>query len=205
MPSDAPTSQPSAKDRRVYYRVNTVLPISIQTETDTTEGELIEKSVNISGGGIGVTVNVVYKPDEILSITLILPDKVIFKAYAEVLRLESPPLSGRYLPPTHPFRQNDHTESGTIDQTHPRFSTRPSRKTLFRINACNARWAFNLCDAFHATPFGSRSVAKRRRFSSGSVTTNSRVPQGVSLKGFVATMPRLANSAWHVSTFLTKK
>jgi len=91
MPSDAPTSQPSAKDRRVYYRVNTVLPISIQTETDTTEGELIEKSVNISGGGIGVTVNVVYKPDEILSITLILPDKVIFKVYAEVLRLEPLP------------------------------------------------------------------------------------------------------------------
>jgi c-di-GMP-binding flagellar brake protein YcgR len=75
----------------VYYRVNTVLSISIQTETDTTEGELIEKSVNISGGGIGVIVNVVYKPDEILSITLILPDKVTFKAYAEVLRLEPLP------------------------------------------------------------------------------------------------------------------
>ena len=75
MPSDAPTSQPSAKDRRAYFRVNAVLPISIQAETDTTEGELIEKSVNISGGGIGVTVNVVYKPDEILSLTLILPDQ----------------------------------------------------------------------------------------------------------------------------------
>jgi c-di-GMP-binding flagellar brake protein YcgR len=91
MPSDAPTSQPSAKDRRTYFRVNAVLPISIQAETDTTEGVLIEKSVNISGGGIGVTVNVVYKPDEILSLTLVLPDQVIFKAYAEVLRLEPIP------------------------------------------------------------------------------------------------------------------
>jgi c-di-GMP-binding flagellar brake protein YcgR len=91
MASDAPTSQLSAKDRRAYFRISVVLPINIQAETDTTESELIEKSVNISGGGIGVIVNVVYKPDEILSITLILPDKVIFKAYAEVLRLEPLP------------------------------------------------------------------------------------------------------------------
>jgi len=91
MPSDVPTSQPSAKDRRAYFRVNAVLPISIQPETDTTEGELIEKSVNISGGGIGVTVNVAYNPGEVLSLTLILPDQVIFKAYAEVLRLDPIP------------------------------------------------------------------------------------------------------------------
>ncbi len=91
MPSDAPTSQPSAKDRRAYFRVNAVLPISIQAETDTTEGELIEKSVNISGGGIGVTVNVVYNPDEILSLTLVLPGQVIFKTYAEVLWLDPLP------------------------------------------------------------------------------------------------------------------
>ena len=67
------------------------MPISIQAETDRAKGELIEKTVNISGGGLGVTVNVVYKPDEILSLTLTLPDKVIFKAYAEVLRLEPIP------------------------------------------------------------------------------------------------------------------
>jgi c-di-GMP-binding flagellar brake protein YcgR len=91
MPSDAPTSQPSARDRRAYYRVNAVLPVSIQTEADTTEGAFIEKSVNISGGGIGVTVNVAYKPDAILSLTLILPDQVIFKSYAEVLRLDPLP------------------------------------------------------------------------------------------------------------------
>jgi len=88
MPPDTPTSPPSFEDRRAYYRVNVVLPISIQAETDTTEGELIEKSVNISGGGIGVTVNVLYNPNEVLSLTLLLPDQVIFKAYVEVLRLE---------------------------------------------------------------------------------------------------------------------
>lgn len=91
MPSDAPTSQPSAKDRRAYFRINVVLPISIQAETDTTEGELIERSVNISGGGIGVTVNVLYNPNEVLSLTLLLPDQVIFKSYAEVLRLDPIP------------------------------------------------------------------------------------------------------------------
>lgn len=91
MPFDAPPSQPSAKDRRAYFRVNVVMPVSIQAETDTTETELIEKSVNISGGGIGLTVNRVYNPDEILSLTLILPGQVIFKAYAEVLRLEPIP------------------------------------------------------------------------------------------------------------------
>ena len=78
MPSEVPMSQPSARDRRAYFRINVGLPISIQTETDRTEGALLKKSVNISGGGLGVTVNVVYKPDEVLSLTLILPDKVIF-------------------------------------------------------------------------------------------------------------------------------
>lgn len=91
MAPDTPTSKPSARDRRAYFRVNTALSISIQTETDTTEGEFIEKSVNISGGGISVTVNVAYRPDDVLSITLILPDQVIFKTYAEVLWLDPLP------------------------------------------------------------------------------------------------------------------
>lgn len=91
MPPDEQTSQPPAKDRRAYFRVNAILPISIQAETDTTEGDCTEKSVNISGGGIGVVVNIAYKPDEILSVTLILPDQVIFKAYAEVLRVDPLP------------------------------------------------------------------------------------------------------------------
>lgn len=87
MPSDAPNSQPSAKDRRAYFRVNVVLPISIQAETDTTEGELIERSVNISGGGISVTVDVLYNPDEVLSLTLLLPAQVTLKSYVEILWL----------------------------------------------------------------------------------------------------------------------
>ena len=87
MPPDAPTSQPSAEDRRAYFRVNVVLPISIQAETDPTKGEFIEKSVNISGGGIGLAVNRVYNPDEVLSFALILPGQVIFEVYAQVLRL----------------------------------------------------------------------------------------------------------------------
>ena len=112
MPSDVPTSQPSAKDRRAYFRVNAVLPISIQAETDTTEGELIEKSVNISGGGIGVIVNVVYNPDDVLSLTLILPDKVIFKAYAEVLRLEPLP----YHVDTYRLHARQARQSETLDR-----------------------------------------------------------------------------------------
>jgi PilZ domain len=87
MAPDTPPSKPSARDRRAYFRVNTVLPISIQAETDTTEGEFIEKSINISGGGMSVTVNVAYRPDDVLSITLILPDQLIFRTYAEVLWL----------------------------------------------------------------------------------------------------------------------
>lgn len=87
----SPTPKPSPRDRRTYFRVNTVLPISIQTETDTTEEEFIERSVNISGGGIGVIVNVTYRPDDVLSLSLILPDQVIFKTYAEVLWLDPLP------------------------------------------------------------------------------------------------------------------
>ena len=91
MPSDAPTPPPSAKDRRAYFRITVPLPISIQAEPDTTEGEFVERSVNISGGGLGVTVNALYNPNEILSLTLLLPDQVIFKSYAEVLRLDPIP------------------------------------------------------------------------------------------------------------------
>ena len=54
MAAETPASQPSGKDRREYYRITVTLPVRIQLETDTTEGELVQKSVNISGGGIGV-------------------------------------------------------------------------------------------------------------------------------------------------------
>lgn len=84
-----PAPPPSPKDRREYYRITVTLPLSIQPETDTAENTLIEKSVNISGGGIGLTVNKRYQPNEILSLTLRLPDHVIFKAFIEALRLDS--------------------------------------------------------------------------------------------------------------------
>jgi c-di-GMP-binding flagellar brake protein YcgR len=91
MSSDTPPSQTSGRDRREYYRITVTLPLSIQPETDTTEGELVEKSVNISGGGVGLTVTTRYEPNEILSLTLRLPDQVIFKAFIEVLRLDPIP------------------------------------------------------------------------------------------------------------------
>lgn len=89
MPPDAPIVPPSPEDRRAYYRITVVLPISIRAETDATDVELIEKSVNISGGGIGVTVNVPYNPNDVLSLTVLLPDQVIFKAAIEVVRVDS--------------------------------------------------------------------------------------------------------------------
>jgi c-di-GMP-binding flagellar brake protein YcgR len=91
MSSDTPPSQTSGRDRREYYRITVTLPISIQPETDNTEFELIEKPVNISGGGVGLTVNTPYQPDEILLLTLRLPDHVLFKAFIEILRLDPIP------------------------------------------------------------------------------------------------------------------
>ena len=52
MPSEGPTSQPSAEDRREYFRINAILPVNIQAGTDAAGGDLIEKLVNISGGGM---------------------------------------------------------------------------------------------------------------------------------------------------------
>lgn len=94
MSSDAAASQPSGRDRREYYRITVTLPIRIQPETDTTEGALIEQSVNISGGGLGVTVSTVYQPNDILSVTLRLPDHGLFTSFAEVLRLDPIPYPG---------------------------------------------------------------------------------------------------------------
>ncbi|MDF0652287.1 MAG: hypothetical protein CV081_07460 [Nitrospira sp. LK265] len=88
MPPDTPSPQPSPEDRRQFYRITVPLPICLQTENDETEGTLIERSVNISGGGIGVTLNEAFEVNEILSCTLLLPDQVLFKAYLEVLRVD---------------------------------------------------------------------------------------------------------------------
>ncbi len=93
MPSDIP-SQSSGRERREFYRITVLLPICIQSETDTTEAEFTEKSVNLSGGGIGVAVTAICKPGEIFSLTLLLPEQVLFKSSIEVLRLDSLPVPG---------------------------------------------------------------------------------------------------------------
>ena len=91
MPPDTPTPQPSGKDRREYYRITVSLPICLQQETDQAEPTLIQRSVNISAGGIGVTLNQVFEVNAILSCTLLLPGEVLFKSYLEVLRVDPIP------------------------------------------------------------------------------------------------------------------
>jgi c-di-GMP-binding flagellar brake protein YcgR len=87
MSSDTPNPSPNGQDRREYYRINVTLPIRLQPETDDTEGEFTEKSVNLSGGGIGVVVETLHQAGEILTCSLLLPDQVLFKSPIEVLRL----------------------------------------------------------------------------------------------------------------------
>ncbi len=88
MSSDTPASQPTGKDRRESYRITVTLPICLQLESDRAEGTLIQRSVNISGGGIGVTLNQTFAVNEILSCTLLLPGQVLFKSFLEVLRID---------------------------------------------------------------------------------------------------------------------
>lgn len=85
MASDTP---PAARERRDYYRITVNLPICLQPETDTVEGQCTEKSVNLSAGGIGLVVNHPYQANEILSCTLLLPDLAPFKSSIEVLRVD---------------------------------------------------------------------------------------------------------------------
>ncbi|BFU92555.1 MAG: hypothetical protein NTAFB01_37420 [Nitrospira sp.] len=91
MSPDTLPSQPSPADRREFYRITVTLPICLQLESDQAEGTLIQRSVNISGGGIGVTLNQTFEVNEILSCTLLLPGKVLFKSYLEVLRVDPIP------------------------------------------------------------------------------------------------------------------
>ena len=94
MPADTPnkpSSPPSGRDRRAYFRINVTLPMCIQAETDTTEGDFTQQSVNLSGGGIGVVVNRAYTPNDILVLSLLLPDHGLFKSHIEVLRMDPLP------------------------------------------------------------------------------------------------------------------
>ena len=81
-------TQSSFADRRAYYRINVSLPVCLQADTDDIQGELVEQSVNLSGGGIGVIVNAHYEPHDILTLTMRFPDQVLFKASIEVLRVD---------------------------------------------------------------------------------------------------------------------
>jgi c-di-GMP-binding flagellar brake protein YcgR len=91
MASDTPTPQSSGRERREFYRITVPLPICLQPESDTAEGTLIQRSVNISAGGIGITLNQVFEVNAILSCTLLLPGEMLFKSYLEVLRVDPIP------------------------------------------------------------------------------------------------------------------
>lgn len=112
MPSDTPPSQPSPADRREFYRITVTLPICLQPESDTAEATLIQRSVNISGGGIGITLNQVFAVNETLFCSLLLPGQVLFKSYLEVLRVDPIPyplntyrLHGRFVRMTNQDRE----------------------------------------------------------------------------------------------------
>jgi c-di-GMP-binding flagellar brake protein YcgR len=80
--------EPSGRDRRHHFRMTVVLPANIQLETDTGKSALTEQSINISGGGIGFVSDVPHNHGDILTITLLLHEQVLFKVQAEVLRRE---------------------------------------------------------------------------------------------------------------------
>ncbi len=94
MPSETSTSQPSATDRRDYYRITITLPVKLQAEDGSGDATFTEKPVNISGGGIGMTVEAPYRPSAILSLTLRLPEQSVFTSPIEVLRLDPLPTGG---------------------------------------------------------------------------------------------------------------
>ena len=95
MASENQPQPSSGRERREYYRITVTLPIRIRPESDQTEGDLVEQSVNLSGGGIGVTIAEIYRPQEILVIALQLPEHGLFIARAEVLRLDPIPAQGQ--------------------------------------------------------------------------------------------------------------
>jgi c-di-GMP-binding flagellar brake protein YcgR len=112
MPPDAPASPPSPSDRREYYRITVSLPICLQPESDTTENEFVEKAVNLSAGGIGVTLNQTFEVNAILSCTLLLPGEVLFKSHLQILRVDPIPyplntyrLHGHFLRMANPDRE----------------------------------------------------------------------------------------------------
>ncbi len=94
MASNNPDQPPSGRERREYYRITVMLPIRIQLESDETEGAFVEKAINLSGGGIGVTITEVYQLNDVLAVALRFPEHGLFTAFVEVLRLDPLPYPG---------------------------------------------------------------------------------------------------------------
>ncbi|MBS0169072.1 MAG: PilZ domain-containing protein [Nitrospira sp.] len=93
MPPDRP-AETSARERREFYRITVVLPVCIQSETDLEDCAFTEKSINLSGGGIGMPVTTRYPLATRLCFTMLLPDQVRFKATIEVLWFDTLPVPG---------------------------------------------------------------------------------------------------------------
>ena len=91
MSADGPAPPPTARERRDYYRITVTLPIRLQPETDVPEGDITEKSVNLSAGGIGLVVTTPYQANEVLACTLLLPNQEPFTPSIEVLRVDPLP------------------------------------------------------------------------------------------------------------------
>jgi c-di-GMP-binding flagellar brake protein YcgR len=83
----SPDSQPSSKDRRNYFRMTSLVPLSVKIETNAQEAVFSEQPVNLSGGGIGFVSSTSYNPGDILVLALRLTDQVTLTSRAEVLRL----------------------------------------------------------------------------------------------------------------------
>jgi c-di-GMP-binding flagellar brake protein YcgR len=89
--SQDPDQPPSGPERREYYRITVTLPIRIQREADDTEGAFVEKAINLSGGGIGVTISEVYQLNDVLAVAMRFPEHGLFSAFVEVLRVDPIP------------------------------------------------------------------------------------------------------------------
>lgn len=75
--------------------MNVTLPISIQREGDETRAAPVMHTFNISGGGLGIIVTTTYEPQDVILVTVLLPDAEPFSSTAEVMRLEPVPAPER--------------------------------------------------------------------------------------------------------------
>ncbi|MFO0732517.1 MAG: PilZ domain-containing protein [Nitrospiraceae bacterium] len=91
----------------------------------------VEKSINISGGGIGMTVDAPYQPNDTLTLTLQLPDQSVFTSPIEVLRL-NPLTAGGYR--LHAHNETHHAKPRVADQAHHRFQRSNLQEALFGLS-----------------------------------------------------------------------